>query len=420
VREHFRTECESQHRQAQQALHARLARLLGPTIGDGLESPAQLAAALRAFRHGCLSGSATNSFHDFFLARIWGPDPEERFTPVRQYCARLEALAPLLDELNELPLEELDPADRQAVFRLWPRSLRAVGRFADAGVAAERQMIWARNHGQLGQFIECLLELTELLLILGRLKEATKRVNELFALPNLQAQPLLFRDTVLLSARVLQLKGQFEESLARHRLAATLPAEGSRLLGAEWWHSDAILDAGDFPRAERTAWRQFELLADKHDLAAAGHALVLVRMYFSLRTHSGDWRYREEADKHIALARRAALRAGFVEGLLPVELAAAALHRHERRFSEAVSSLIDVTTLAQRLGLRLLELDCQLEAIRLKLDQGRPKGVAQRVEHIRQQVQDALYGRVARDFKQIEKKFVVTRTAIRGSASAKS
>ena len=103
-----------------------------------------------------------------------------------------------------------------------------------------------------------------------------------------------------------------------------------------------------------------------------------------------------------------------------VELASATLHRHERRFPEAVSSLIDVTTLAQRLGLRLLELDCQLEAVRLKLDQGRLNGVPQRALHLRQQVQDALYGRVARDFKQIEKRFVVTRTATRGSTSAKS
>ncbi|HEX5106151.1 MAG TPA: hypothetical protein VFV87_20165 [Pirellulaceae bacterium] len=412
VRKHFRAEVESQLQPGWQAVQARFFALLRRPPQEPPTSFRELLTALRAFRHGCLAAAGSEAFRQVLLPQLWGTEDELRFTPTRQLCTRLEALAALLNEATELPQGELDPADRQAVFQLWPRSLRAAGRFEDAAAAAERQMLWARNHGHLDEMGNCLLELTEILLLQGKLKEATRRVNELFVFPDIRDNAQLFRDTVLLSARILQLKGQFKDALNRYELAKSSPATTSRLLGAEYWHCESILDSGDFLKAERTAWRQFEELADKNGLAAAGFALVLVKMYFSLRTHSGDWRYREEAGKHLAAARHASLRAGMVEGMAPVELAAAALHRHEGEFPEATEALIDATALVSRLGLKFLQLECQLEAIRLKLDQGQGRGVPERLEMLRQHVQAALYGRVARDFKQIESRLVVVKRPV--------
>jgi hypothetical protein len=375
--------------------------------GEGAaDGSVELARLLRTMHHGSQSSLPVDKLVALFEQRIWGADDPLRMNSVRQVAARTGVLANLLSPPTMLPRDELSATDCLLVCRRWRRGLRAVGRLAEASFACERQLQLAAKAQHHGFQVESLLELCELLLLQGRIKDATRRVNELFTIPDLDKNQPLFRDAVNLSARVLHVKGRLADALHRYRLVESLPLGESLLCGAQWWHCEAILDSGNFPLTERLAWKEWERLADQNGLAAAGHLLVLTRLYLALWKHSGDVRYRQEAQKHLQRSLQLARRTGMIEMILAAQLAEAGHHRSEGKLPEAAELLTDVAALVTRCGLRLLAIDCQLEWARLRLDQGRPRDVQNRLEAIKQQLQESLYGRVAPELAQIEQRFL--------------
>ncbi len=394
-----------------QTAHDWLAEHFRPA-GNGIpDGHLELAKVLRTLRHAAQAGSAAEGpspFEDIvqlFEQRIWGEEDALSIGPVRQLAARTGVLANFLNPQTSLPREELSPADCLLVCRRWRRGLRAVGRFAEAAFVTERQLRLATKAQHHGFQVECLLELSELLLLQGRIKDATRRVNELFTIPDLDKNQPLFRDAVNLSARVLHLKGKLSDALNRYRLVESLPVGESLLCGAQWWHCEAILDSGNYPFTERLAWKEWERLADQNGLAAAGHLLVLTRLYLALWKHSGDVRYRQEAQKHLKRSVKLAKRSGMLEMILATELAEAGHYRAEGKLREATELLSDVSVLISRAGLRLLAVDCQLEAARLRIDQGRPREVVERLEVVKQQLQELLYGRAVPQLAEIGQRF---------------
>jgi hypothetical protein len=390
--------------------HAWLAEHLRPAGNSIPEGTLELSKMLRAVRHFAQAGPAGAELVQLFERRLWGEENQLQFGPARQLVARTGVLANLLSPQTMLPREELAPIDCLLVCRRWRRGLRAIGRFAETAFVTERQLRLATKAMHHGFQVECLLELCELLLLQGRIKEATRRVNELFTIPDLDKNQPLFRDAVNLSARVLHVKGKLADALARYRLVESLPVGESLLCGAQWWHCEAILDSGNYPLTERLAWKEWERLADQNGLAAAGHLLVLTRLYLALWKHSGDVRYRQEAQKHLKRSLKLAKRAGMLEMILAVQLAEAGCLRCEGKLREAAELLTDVSILVTRSGLRLLAIDCQLEWARLRIDQGRPREVADRLDSLKEQLQDSLYGRAVPALAEIEQRFVTSKT----------
>lgn len=391
-------------------IHRQLQEQSQLQITDGPMTPPRLAMMIRVMRHAAFSEHYQEALYSCFLEPLWKKDDLLGAETMRDFCHRSRVIQLLVDPTTKQPYADLAPEDRWEVARMNRRALRSVGAFAEAIDAATRDLLQAKSTLQMDHFAECLTELSQLLLIVGRVKEATTRVNELFAFPSLQQHPAIFRDAVNLSARVLHLKGKFAEAMDRYQLGASLSAGSSRLIGAEHWRVEAVFDSGNFPQAEKAAWREIEHVSQQDCAASAGYRILLGRLYLALRTHSGDWRYREEASKHVHLAGTLARKSGLLEMILPAQLAAAAVHRNEARLPQAAELLTDVTLLTQRCGLKLLAIDCHIEQLFLRLASGATVDVFEQLAPLRQRMTDLLYGRMVRDLRALEAKFVVSKS----------
>ncbi|ADB15791.1 hypothetical protein Psta_1108 [Pirellula staleyi DSM 6068] len=404
-------------------LHRWLAEELQLQKSDGPITPPRIATLLRAMQHRTEAGDYHSAWHESFLAALWQQEDVLKLETVRDFCYRAGALELLIDPTTQLPRAGLSASDQWRVAQLHRHALRSAGRFSEAIATTTRHLERAKlpsdeQGGNLELVPHLLIELAQQLLLAGRVKDATCRVNELVALPDLAKQKQLFRDAVMLTARVLHLKGKFAEAIERYKLAMSIPRESSHLLGAEHWHVEAVFDSGNFPLAEKTAWREIDDVAP-HDFAiAAGYRFVLGRLYLALRAHSGDWRYREEARKHVQQAGTLARKTGLLEMILPAQLAQAAVYRSEDHHPQAAQLLADVTMLSERFGLKHLSLDCSLEKLLLLLASGATVEVYEQLTPLKQKMTELLYGRPVRELRLIEGKFVVGKVAGSSAAAA--
>ncbi len=387
----FPQDCQA----AAQELHRLLFQREMSSVAETPDTFAKLLDLLHGIWHGCRSELRKEAFQQFWTRCCLEQIGRRPLAAGDEFAVALG----FYDPAKEQPRSELGDELVPIAWRVLRFYLRSAGRLVEASMHAERHLNWAVARGQSVQATNCLLELAELDLLQGQIKRATERTNKLFEIPGLRSATDLFHDTVRISGRILQLKGKYKEALDRYQLADSAKDAKSILVGSDCWRAETLFDAGDFPAAEKAAWRVVDAQKGAPPDVAVGHAIVLAKLYLSLSLHSKDWRFREEADRHANEAHALSDEAGrmeFVVASMPVR---AGIFRMARQVDEAESLLNSASFLSVHCHMPLVHIDTMIERGRLRLmcgDQTQAKSFGEKAKAA---AKDLLYGRCARELK---------------------
>ncbi|HEX5717226.1 MAG TPA: hypothetical protein VF179_13765, partial [Thermoanaerobaculia bacterium] len=442
VRVFFQEELEKQRPEAWRAGNLRLYEYLqqeAPDLPDTLEAMNSLFTAVI---HGCQAGRQQEAFDEVYWRRILRGNEFFSTRKLGAFGSDLAALSGFFDRPWDQPSASITSADQAFLLNEAGFSLRALGRLAEAVQPMEAGLGRYEAQENWKNAATTASNLSELTLTLGEVERAVAFGKQSVDLADRSGDAFERISNRTTLADALHQSGRWEESAAAFHEAEALQAERQpqypRLYSLQGYrYCDLLLSRGEpkdgsIPdglvadpetvrwfreacrevreRAEQTLkWlkSQYPLLdiaLDHLSLGRAhfGLALTAPRPAASDEEAKADFaKSAENLDHAVEGLRRAGTEHNLPWGLL----ARAALRRLRGELGAAEMDLSEALEIAERGSMRLSECDAHLELARLCRQRGDRNGLERHVVRARRLVEEAGYGRRAREVAWLESTF---------------
>lgn len=365
VREHFGGRLRETAPEVWQAAHERLYRHFAAAAPEFPETLEAMEPLFRAVAHGCAAGRHVEAFAKVYLPRIQRGD--EAYLDHRLGATSTDLT--LLVHFFAEPWLAIVPSllsVAPTVLSAAGYCLRGSGRLKEAIDPMEAALDWWIAVGDQSNSALAASNLSEMLLLLGRLDAAEVWARKAL----LYAEPSLFESSLtrVNLAEVRHLKGYRHEAEALFLEAEAFLAEAQPHLPL--LYSTAGYRFGDLLLAEgRTAEVQRRSMQTLPWMIKRGLPLEISLEHLLLGRAAADLADFTPAAQHLDAAVTGLRKAGTQDHLPRGLLARAALHRRLTHFDLAHRDLTEAHTIATRGGMRLYLCDYHLESARLHLAQ---------------------------------------------------